>query len=128
MRSSAAAPSCQKEPVDVVRASCRDASWAPPFGCVPGTTNCEGIPGQTQISLEGLYIPSGIRLGIPQEELEVIAGEKEVWNTLPTGNPTGCMYIAEQLPCGFASFSVVCQPPVAAFPVQLSTAPADKWG
>ena len=36
----AAAPSRQKGPAEVVRASDQDASCMPPFGGFPGTTNC----------------------------------------------------------------------------------------
>ena len=54
----------------------------PPLGGLPGTTNWVEAPGQTQIPLQGSYMPSA--LGPPQdpeEELESVAAEKEVWNT-----------------------------------------------
>lgn len=46
--------------VELVRASCNDASWAPPLEGAADMTNWEGTLGQTQNSLEGLKIPSGL--------------------------------------------------------------------
>jgi len=43
----------------------------------------EETPGQTQNTLEGLHILlAWERLGITQEELESVAGEKEAWGAL----------------------------------------------
>ena len=68
----------------MVQASDQDATRAPPFGGFPGTSDWEETPRQTQNPLEGLYISllAWERLGIPQEELESVAGEKEAWRAL----------------------------------------------
>lgn len=40
-------------------------------------------PGLTQITLEGLHTPSGLGVSWdPQEELEIVAGEKDMRTTL----------------------------------------------
>uniref|UniRef100_A0A8C9UBJ8 Diacylglycerol kinase n=1 Tax=Scleropages formosus TaxID=113540 RepID=A0A8C9UBJ8_SCLFO len=44
-----------QEPVEVVRASDKDAPWAPPFGGIPGTANWDEAPRSAQDPLEGLY-------------------------------------------------------------------------
>ncbi len=51
------------DPVELVRASGRDASWSPPGGGVPSTSNWEETPGQAQVQVERLYLFSG--LGTP---------------------------------------------------------------
>ena len=49
----------------------------------PGTNNWEETPGQTQNSLERLHTSSGLgTLRDPQEELESVAGQKGIQNTL----------------------------------------------
>lgn len=58
-QSRAAAPSHQKEPVEVVWASDKGVSWVPAFGGLQGMSNWEEILGQTQSSVEGLHILSG---------------------------------------------------------------------
>jgi len=45
-----------------------------------GTSKWEETPGKTQDTLEGLHLPAGLR--IPQNELENVAGEREVWVSL----------------------------------------------
>lgn len=64
-RTKAAAPSRQKEKVEVVRPLDQDASWAPSFGGFPGTFNWFEAPRWTQNPLERLCISSG--LGMPRE-------------------------------------------------------------
>lgn len=49
------------------------------------------LPGKVFLnSLKGILIPSDLRktLGFPHEELENVAGEREVWNTLLSLPPT----------------------------------------
>ena len=64
----------------MVRASHQDASWTPPIRGFPGTSSWEETPGKTQDTLEGLYLPADWEhLGVPQNELESVAGEREAW-------------------------------------------------
>lgn len=70
------------------------SSWAPPFGGFPDTHSSERGPLDRARSQPKYYIShlAGERLGIPKEELENVAEERKVWNTLlgllpPRPNP-----------------------------------------
>ena len=69
-QSRAAAHLRKKEPVKVVRASGKDATWSLPSGGVPCTSSWE----EATLAWECL--------GIPQSELADVAGKWEVWETL----------------------------------------------
>jgi hypothetical protein len=77
----------------VVRASGKDAHWAPPLGGVSGTSSGEETSGKTQVYVESLYLNTG--LGTPREppsELVNVAREREVWGPMlellpPQPNP-----------------------------------------
>lgn len=63
----------------MLRAFDQGTSQTPHFAGFLDTTNWE----DTQNPLEGLYISFGLRRPqYPQEELESIAREKDIWNTL----------------------------------------------
>ena len=72
-----AAPSCLKGMVEVVQASNQDASWG-----LPGLANWKETLRWTQNSLEGFLFPSGLHWDPPQEELDRIAEERDVWKSL----------------------------------------------
>ena len=46
------------------------------------TSNWEEAPWQTQNMLDGSYNPSVPELWIPHEELESVAGERDIWVSL----------------------------------------------
>ncbi len=77
-----------KEPVQVVRAFDRDASWAPSFGGFSGFPTGRRPQGRPRTGWRD-YIShlAWECLGIPPEELENVAGERDVWTTL-----AGCHY------------------------------------
>ena len=80
--SKATAPLHQKEPVEVVQVSDKDASWVPSTGGFLGTSKWQETPRQTQNTLERLHISFGLRTPLdPRGELENIAGERNVWTT-----------------------------------------------
>lgn len=64
-----------KEKVEVVRSSDWDAYWVPPL------SNWEETPGKTQVTLERLCVLAGLGMNKCSllEELEQVAGEREVW-------------------------------------------------
>lgn len=71
-----------KGSVDVVQASHQDASRVP-LEVLRCTLNCEEALGQTRTFCKD-YIShlAWEHLGIPQGELESVAKERDVWNTL----------------------------------------------
>lgn len=57
-----------------------DASWVPPFGMFSGHDQLGGdIRADTKLAAGIAYL---VRLMIPQEELQSIAVERDIWNTL----------------------------------------------
>ena len=59
-QSRAAAPPRREESVEVVQASGQDASWMSPWGGVSGMPIWEETRGQTQDTLERLYLLAGL--------------------------------------------------------------------
>ena len=61
----------------------RDASWTAPWGGVLGTSHWEEARGRPRTHWRD-YVSrlAWERLGVPQEELVEVAGEREVWASL----------------------------------------------
>ena len=73
----------QKEPAEVVRPSDQIASWTPSFGvfqaCPTGRTRMGALRTCWRVHI---YHLTQEFLGGPKEELESIAGERDLWTAL----------------------------------------------
>lgn len=73
----------EEELAEVVRASDKDASWAPPP--LGGLSGHDRLGGGTEADptcwRDRTFLLASERLGIPLEELANVAGETDIWNT-----------------------------------------------